>query len=78
MVWIDESVPGSLRRIDEKHEDTEGMSDMKGVSELSHIIIVPPWALTLLMGRAGSYRSSEFRWASYLPENGRRRGGRSH
>ena len=77
-MWIEERVPGKLRRIDEKLEDTEGMIDMHGVSELSHIIIVPPWALTLSRGRTGSYRSSEFRYASYLPWKGRRRGGRSH
>ena len=78
IVWIEGRVPGRLRRIDEKLEDTEEMSDMNGVRELSHSIIVPPWALTLSWGRKGSYRSSELRWTSYLPWKGRRRGGRSH
>ena len=70
-------VPGNLRRIDWKDDDTVGRMVMKGLRLVCHITMVPPWALDLVRERSSIYVSSELRWQSYLPLNGNSKGGRS-
>ena len=62
--WREGTAEGSFRTIVRNPGEEVGNTDTKGVMELCHMIMVPPWALALSRGRSGSWKSSEFKKAS--------------
>ena len=60
-MWREGITDGNFRAMVRKPGEVVGKTDTKGVMDVCHIIIVPPWALALTRERSWSWESSEFR-----------------